>query len=137
LSGRFSLFLLLHWVRRFLARCFLCSMTGSVLQGFMKSMGVIFASEIGDKTFFVAAIMAMRHPRLLVRSSPWRGASGGSPPPRPMSDVRLCTLLKGNGLVMLLDEHMHTCCFALSSFAALLSRCFSPPLEGLSGIPRS
>jgi phosphoglycerate dehydrogenase-like enzyme len=32
-----------------------------------KSIGVIGASEIGDKTFFIAAIMAMRHPRLTVR----------------------------------------------------------------------
>jgi putative Ca2+/H+ antiporter (TMEM165/GDT1 family) len=41
-------------------------MGGSFLQGFYKSIGIIFASEIGDKTFFIAAIMAMRHPRLLV-----------------------------------------------------------------------
>lgn len=27
---------------------------------------MIIASEIGDKTFLIAAIMAMRHPRLLV-----------------------------------------------------------------------
>jgi Ca2+/H+ antiporter, TMEM165/GDT1 family len=40
---------------------------GSVMQGFLKSLGVIFASEIGDKTFFIAAIMAMQHPRLLAR----------------------------------------------------------------------
>ncbi|KAI8463545.1 MAG: hypothetical protein J3K34DRAFT_526921 [Monoraphidium minutum] len=33
-----------------------------------KSIGVIGASEIGDKTFFIAAIMAMRHPRLTVFS---------------------------------------------------------------------
>lgn len=36
------------------------------LQATAKSMGVIFASEIGDKTFFIAALMAMRHPRSLV-----------------------------------------------------------------------
>ena len=42
-------------------------MPGSFVQGFLKSLGVIFASEIGDKTFFIAAVMAMRHPRLLVR----------------------------------------------------------------------
>jgi putative Ca2+/H+ antiporter (TMEM165/GDT1 family) len=28
---------------------------------------MIFVSEIGDKTFFIAAIMAMRHPQLTVR----------------------------------------------------------------------
>jgi putative Ca2+/H+ antiporter (TMEM165/GDT1 family) len=30
---------------------------------FVKSLLVILASEIGDKTFFIAAIMAMRNPR--------------------------------------------------------------------------
>ncbi|GBF90146.1 hypothetical protein Rsub_03279 [Raphidocelis subcapitata] len=33
-----------------------------------KSIGVIGASEVGDKTFFIAAIMAMRHARLTVFS---------------------------------------------------------------------
>lgn len=37
-------------------------------QGFLKSLGVIAASEIGDKTFFIAAIMAMRNPRSTVFS---------------------------------------------------------------------
>lgn len=37
------------------------------LEGFLKSLGMISASEIGDKTFFIAAIMAMKHPRLTVR----------------------------------------------------------------------
>jgi putative Ca2+/H+ antiporter (TMEM165/GDT1 family) len=36
------------------------------IEGFLKSWGVILASEIGDKTFFIAAIMAMRHARLTV-----------------------------------------------------------------------
>ncbi|KIY94162.1 hypothetical protein MNEG_13798 [Monoraphidium neglectum] len=36
------------------------------VEAFVKSLGVIGASEIGDKTFFIAAIMAMRHPRLTV-----------------------------------------------------------------------
>jgi putative Ca2+/H+ antiporter (TMEM165/GDT1 family) len=31
-----------------------------------KSIGVIGASEIGDKTFFIAAVMAMRSSRLTV-----------------------------------------------------------------------
>jgi putative Ca2+/H+ antiporter (TMEM165/GDT1 family) len=42
-------------------------MSSHFFQGFTKSLGVIFASEIGDKTFFIAAIMAMRNPRMLVR----------------------------------------------------------------------
>ncbi|KAK9838145.1 hypothetical protein WJX81_003790 [Elliptochloris bilobata] len=37
-----------------------------VLEGFLKSWGMILVSEIGDKTFFIAAIMAMRHPRRTV-----------------------------------------------------------------------
>ncbi|XP_023029743.2 putative divalent cation/proton antiporter TMEM165 isoform X1 [Leptinotarsa decemlineata] len=36
------------------------------LHGFLASLSVILVSEIGDKTFFIAAIMAMRHPRLTV-----------------------------------------------------------------------
>eukprot|EP01023_Acetabularia_acetabulum_P062722 TRINITY_DN7775_c0_g1_i1.p1 TRINITY_DN7775_c0_g1~~TRINITY_DN7775_c0_g1_i1.p1 ORF type:complete len:292 (-),score=43.00 TRINITY_DN7775_c0_g1_i1:1522-2397(-) len=36
------------------------------MQGFLKSWGVILVSEIGDKTFFIAAIMAMRNPRITV-----------------------------------------------------------------------
>lgn len=34
--------------------------------GFLASISVILVSELGDKTFFIAAIMAMRHPRLTV-----------------------------------------------------------------------
>ena len=46
------------------------------LSGFHKAFGqslaVILATEIGDRTFFIAAIMAMRHSRLVV----WGGAVG-------------------------------------------------------------
>ena len=38
------------------------------VEGFSKSALMILVSEIGDKTFFIAAIMAMRHPQLTVRS---------------------------------------------------------------------
>lgn len=34
--------------------------------GFIASLAVIVVSEIGDKTFFIAAIMSMKHSRLLV-----------------------------------------------------------------------
>ncbi|CAF1974606.1 unnamed protein product [Brassica napus] len=37
-----------------------------VNQGFTKSLAMTFVSEIGDKTFFAAAILAMRYPRRLV-----------------------------------------------------------------------
>lgn len=36
------------------------------LHGFVSSLSVIVVSEIGDKTFFIAAIMAMRHRRVIV-----------------------------------------------------------------------
>ncbi|XP_061375124.1 GDT1-like protein 5 [Gastrolobium bilobum] len=41
---------------------------GSVAQGFSKSLVMTVLSEIGDNTFFAAAILAMRHPRRLVLS---------------------------------------------------------------------
>lgn len=41
-------------------------MSFSVVQGFTKSLVMTVLSEIGDKTFFAAAILAMRHPRRLV-----------------------------------------------------------------------
>ncbi|XP_067663941.1 putative divalent cation/proton antiporter TMEM165 [Haliotis asinina] len=36
------------------------------IHGFIASLSVIIVSELGDKTFFIAAIMAMRHSRLTV-----------------------------------------------------------------------
>ena len=36
------------------------------VHAFVASLSVIIVSELGDKTFFIAAIMAMRHPRLTV-----------------------------------------------------------------------
>ena len=38
----------------------------STAQGLLQSFVLIIFSEIGDKTFLIAAILAMRHPRLLV-----------------------------------------------------------------------
>ncbi|XXG51074.1 hypothetical protein AAC387_Pa02g4930 [Persea americana] len=40
----------------------------SLFEGFTKSLAMTVLSEIGDKTFFAAAILAMRHPRRLVLS---------------------------------------------------------------------
>eukprot|EP00249_Psilotum_nudum_P019797 c27422_g1_i1 orf=601-1296(-) len=37
-----------------------------VFEGFIKSTTMTIVSEIGDKTFFLAALMAMQHPRKLV-----------------------------------------------------------------------
>ncbi|XP_013161644.1 PREDICTED: GDT1-like protein 5 isoform X1 [Papilio xuthus] len=39
---------------------------GSFWQGFLASLSVVIVSELGDKTFFIAAIMAMKHPRVVV-----------------------------------------------------------------------
>jgi putative Ca2+/H+ antiporter (TMEM165/GDT1 family) len=36
------------------------------VHAFVASLAMIVVSELGDKTFFIAAIMAMRHPRLTV-----------------------------------------------------------------------
>ncbi|CAG2058450.1 unnamed protein product, partial [Timema podura] len=36
------------------------------IHAFVAALSVIIVSELGDKTFFIAAIMAMRHPRLTV-----------------------------------------------------------------------
>ncbi|KAL1530344.1 hypothetical protein AB1Y20_001253 [Prymnesium parvum] len=41
-------------------------------QAFGEAFGIILATEIGDRTFFIAAIMAMRHSRVVV----WAGAVG-------------------------------------------------------------
>jgi len=38
----------------------------SLIEGFTKSLAMTVLSEIGDKTFFAAAILAMRHPRRFV-----------------------------------------------------------------------
>lgn len=39
---------------------------GSFWGGFVNGVGMIIATEIGDKTFFLAAVMAMQHSRLLI-----------------------------------------------------------------------
>ena len=36
------------------------------LHAFVASLSMVIVSELGDKTFFIAAIMAMRHSRLTV-----------------------------------------------------------------------
>ncbi|CAK1543419.1 unnamed protein product [Leptosia nina] len=41
---------------------------GSFWQGFLASLSVVIVSELADKTFFIAAIMAMKHSRIIVFS---------------------------------------------------------------------
>ena len=43
--------------------------SSSHLKSFLMSVSMIGLSEIGDKTFLIAALMAMRHKRLLVFSA--------------------------------------------------------------------
>jgi len=38
------------------------------VSGFVSSLSMIIVSELGDKTFFIAAVMAMKHPRVTVFS---------------------------------------------------------------------
>jgi hypothetical protein len=40
--------------------------TGGFTKGFTSSTAMIIATEIGDKTFFIAAVLSMRHARLTV-----------------------------------------------------------------------
>lgn len=54
--------------------------------GFISSFSMIVVSELGDKTFFIAAIMAMRHSRLVV----FAGA---------ISALGLMTVLSGNKII--------------------------------------
>ena len=39
------------------------------LEGFAKSASMIVLSEIGDKTFFIAALLAVRHARAVVQKA--------------------------------------------------------------------
>ena len=41
------------------------------LEGFAKSASMIILSEIGDKTFFIAALLAVRHARAVVFLGSW------------------------------------------------------------------
>lgn len=64
---------------------------------FAASLSVILVSELGDKTFFIAAIMAMQHPRLVVFS----GA---------ITALALMTVLSGNFYIVhtvSISEYIH------------------------------
>ena len=63
-STKGILLLLLYDVKKMFS-----SINTSVLfdEGFVRSASMILASEIGDKTFFIAAVMAMTHSRATVR----------------------------------------------------------------------
>ncbi|KAG5507280.1 hypothetical protein GH5_07372 [Leishmania sp. Ghana 2012 LV757] len=38
----------------------------NLIDGFLSSLSMILVSEIGDKTFFIACLMSMRHPKMTV-----------------------------------------------------------------------
>jgi putative Ca2+/H+ antiporter (TMEM165/GDT1 family) len=62
------------------------------IHAFIESLSVIIVSELGDKTFLIAAIMAMRHPRLTV----FLGA---------LFALGLMTVLSGKNSQMKLEEN--------------------------------
>jgi hypothetical protein len=60
-----------YWL---LCLCFMSAVvcrfvTASFWTAFVNSLAMILVCEIGDKTFFIGAIMAMQHPPVLVRTS--------------------------------------------------------------------
>jgi hypothetical protein len=50
----------------------LLSLTNNFISATVNSLFLILVTEIGDKTFFIAAVLAMRHARLVV----YAGAMG-------------------------------------------------------------
>lgn len=95
----------------------------SFLHAFVASISVILVSEIGDKTFFIAAIMAMRHPRLTV----FIGA---------ISALVLMTVLSAlfgwlvNVIPRAYTYYISTALFALFGLKMLKEGCQMSPNEG-------
>ncbi|XP_018579597.1 transmembrane protein 165 [Anoplophora glabripennis] len=93
------------------------------LHAFVASISVILVSEIGDKTFFIAAIMAMRHPRLTV----FLGA---------ISALVLMTVLSAlfgwlvNVIPRAYTYYISTALFALFGLKMLKEGCQMSPNEG-------
>lgn len=93
------------------------------IHAFIASFSVILVSEIGDKTFFIAAIMAMRHPRLTV----FAGA---------ISALALMTVLSAlfgwlaNVIPRAYTFYISTALFALFGLKMLKEGCQMSPNEG-------
>lgn len=49
-------------------KSYIFSSRSEFVQAFLSSLAMIFVSELGDKTFFIAAILAMKNPRLQIFS---------------------------------------------------------------------
>ncbi|XP_044749498.1 transmembrane protein 165 [Coccinella septempunctata] len=93
------------------------------IHAFLASFSVILVSEIGDKTFFIAAIMAMRHPRLTVFS----GAIGA---------LALMTVLSAvfgwlvNVVPRIYTFYISTALFAIFGLKMLKEGYYMSPTEG-------
>ncbi|XP_030763575.1 transmembrane protein 165 [Sitophilus oryzae] len=93
------------------------------IHAFVASLSVILVSEIGDKTFFIAAIMAMRHPRLTV--------FGGA-----ISALILMTILSAlfgwlvNVIPRAYTYYISTALFAIFGLKMLKEGCSMSPNEG-------
>jgi hypothetical protein len=67
-SCRFGGLLAPMWACACRSASFVCRfVTASFWTAFVNSLAMILVCEIGDKTFFIGAIMAMQHPPVLVR----------------------------------------------------------------------
>lgn len=83
---------------------------GSFLDAFVKSVAMIVVTELGDKTFFIAAVMAMRHPRLVV----YAGAVGA------LAGMTVLSTVIGYALPLLLPKlYTHYASIALFAFFGL------------------
>ncbi|KAK9870009.1 hypothetical protein WA026_006104 [Henosepilachna vigintioctopunctata] len=93
------------------------------IHAFVAALSVILVSEIGDKTFFIAAIMAMRHPRLTV--------FGGA-----ISALSVMTVLSAlfgwlvNVIPRLYTFYISTALFALFGLKMLKEGYYMSPGEG-------
>lgn len=91
---------------------------------FLASISVILVSELGDKTFFIAAIMAMRHPRLTV----FIGA---------ISALALMTVLSAvfgmaaNVIPRIYTYYISTALFAIFGLKMLKEGYYMSPNEGM------
>lgn len=60
------------------------------VHGFTKSLGLILCSEVGDKTFIIAALMAMKHSRRMVRRLHTQHQGHAQPPSPGVCRSFLC-----------------------------------------------
>jgi len=93
------------------------------LHAFVASLSVIVVSELGDKTFFIAAIMAMRHPRFVV----FTGAIGA------LAFMTVLSALFGFITTIIprfITYYISTVLFAIFGFKMLYDGCKMSPDEG-------